>query len=336
MRVRLLVFGAAGLLALGMGGPSFAAYDPSLVVVTRNASAGSSASVVLSLGGGSYQQGDDTTGKITVYAPAGYAVKLDHPAGTAIGGLDVFILVGGVPAGAQFGTVKVDDPANHVANSCAPGTHDAVWILEFTFAGTRVRLPVYVDRVTASPESAYASARMLACIPPAQAGVTVKDAIFGLRGVFTNPSARGTYPWNAVFVPYTAGTATLNAPGAVQSTSSLRLPVTLNIKTSRRGGRLIVVACVREAGRPVSGAHIDVLRGSPFQKGFKAVAAASTNRGGCATTSIQPRRHVRRMFAIAQIRIRPASGCTPTLAPRCSGVSLGGVGPVVRVFRVRR
>jgi hypothetical protein len=327
--------GISVLCALAWTGSAFAAFDPSLIVMTRDAAPGRSASLALSLSGGTYARGEPTTGRVTVYAPSGYGVTLGHPAGTVLGALEVFVLVGGVPAGSQSGTVKAGDPAGYALDPCSPGRHDAVWILELAFAGRGVRLPVFVDRVTSGPEAAYASARMIACLPPPQAGVTVKDVVFGLRGVFSNPAARGTFAWNAVFVPYAAGTATLDPAGAVQNASSLRLPVTFAMKTRRHGSRLIVVACLREAGQPIRAARVSVYSGSPTRSGAKQLASARTNSRGCMTASVRPGRS-RSLFAAALIGIRPLPGCRPTLAPRCSQGSLGTVSPLVRTSRVRR
>ena len=337
MRVRLLVCIAAGVGALVVAGPALAAYDPSLVVFARSASPATSAPVVFALTSGTtYRVGDEATGKATLYAPRGYSVKLNHPAGTTLGTVDVFLLVGGAPAGAQFGTVKTDDPANHLANACAPGKHDAVWVLEVNFAGSRVRVPVYVDRVTTGPEAVYAAARMLVCLPPAQGGVTVKDVIFGLSSVFKNPTASRSYAWNAVFIPYSAGTAMLNPAGAVQSTSSLRLPVSFTVTAGRRRGRVLVRACVREAGRPVRSASVKIYTGLPSRRGVKQLAAVRTNRRGCASASLRSTKTGVPMFATATIGLRRATACSPTLAPRCSQASFGGVGPIAHAIKVRR
>lgn len=333
----MLLGGAAGVCALALAGPAVAAYDPSLVVFARSAAPAARAPVVFALTSGTtYRVGDEVTGKATLYAPRGYAAKLDHPVGTTLGTVEVFLLVGGTPAGAQFGTVKTDDPANHLGDACAPGRHDAVWILEVTFAGSRVRVPVYVDRIAAGPEALYASARMLVCLPPVQGGVTVKDVIFGLSGVFANPTAGGTYAWNAVFVPYAAGTAVLNPTGAVQSTSSLRLPVSFTVTAGGRGGRVLVRACVREAGLPVRGASVKIFSGFPSRRGVRQLAAVRTNRRGCASASLRSPKKGIPMFATATIGLRRGPACAPTLAPRCSRASFGGVGPVIRAIKVRR
>jgi hypothetical protein len=336
MRVRLLVCIAAGIGALVVAGPAVAAYNPTLVVLNRSASSGGTGPVLLSLSSREYRTGDEVTGRVTIYAPNGYSAKLDHAVGAALGTGNVFVLVGGAPAGNQGGTVKVEDPAKHVADSCAPGRHDAVWIFEFSFAGTTVRLPVYVDRVTQGPEAAYASARMLACIPPPQSGVSVLSVDFALRGVFTNPRARGTYAWNAVFIPYAFGMRALNPAGAVQSTSWVRLPLTVAVKTRSRGGLLFVMVCVRVTGQPVGGARVEILTGPPFKNGTRYLAGGPTSRRGCATLAVRPRRKPTRMFATAQTFVRAASGCSGTFAPRCSGASLAAVGPIAHAIKVRR
>jgi hypothetical protein len=98
-----------------------------------------------------------------------------------------------------------------------------------------------LDRVTSGPEAAYASVRMVMCfaspyVPPPQgapAGIAFGGKAFGVRDVFTNPSTPGTYPWNAVLVPYMPGTATLSTELSAQSTSYVRLPVALELTVKR-------------------------------------------------------------------------------------------------------
>lgn len=181
-----------------------------------------------------------------------------------------FIRVGPISTArlAVQGTVRADDPAHHTLNSCAPGAHEAVWVMELTLAGATHRLPIYVDR-TAGAEAAYASVKMRACFASpyvsAPHGVSLTYADLTVENVFTNPDQLGMYPWNGVFVPYAPGTASLNTALAAQSTAYIGLPGTFAVTAKRqRRGRAsfaAVTACLREAGQGISGITVNIYYG---------------------------------------------------------------------------
>jgi hypothetical protein len=216
--------------------------------------------------------------------------------------------------------------------------HEAVWILEFTGSGNQVRWPMYVDRVTTAPESAYASARIRVCLPSpyvpppqgAPAGASPIITAFSVRGVFTNPGTRGSYPWNGVFVPYTPGTATPHMANAAQSSSFVRLPIrlTMTAKRQRRGKRTfaVVTACVTEAGQGIRGIRVGIHGGATAAKAnnirARRLAGGATNARGCTTSRVRVRTKALFLRAIADVPARQASACQPTIVPRCSEPSI--------------
>jgi hypothetical protein len=332
--IRFLVTVVAGLVALAFAGTAFAAYNPSLLVAGTNHVTGGSGPLVIGVG---QDASDDATAAATVYSPPGYGVTLGQPAGTQLGTLSANVKVAALN-NARFdvtGTVKTDNPANYLTNPCSPGAHEAVWILEFNLLGATVRLPMYVDRVTAGPEAAFASAKMMVCfsspyVPPPQgapSGASVLIAAFSVRGVFTNPRPRGSYAWNGVFVPYTPGTATPNPANTAQSTSYVRLPVTLSVKAKRqkRGKRTFarVTSCLTEAGQPIRGVTVSILGGRTVARA-KRVARGLTNARGCMTTRVRVKTKTMFLYAFVDLQPRSAATCTPAtgLAPRCSRPSV--------------
>jgi hypothetical protein len=332
--IRFLVVVAAGVGALAFAGTGLAAYNPSLLLAGTNHSTGGSGPVVIGFG---QDASDDATAAATVYSPPGYGVTLNQPAGTELGTLSANVKVAALN-NARFdvtGTVKTDNPANYVSNPCSPGTHGAVWVLEFNLLGTTVRLPMYVDRVTAGPEAGYASAKMMICfptpyLPPPQGstqGTSVLIAAFAVRGVFTNPRTRGSHPWNGVFVPYTPGTATPNLANAAQSTSYIRLPVQLSIKAKRqkRGKRTfaLVTSCLSEGGQAVRGVTVSIRGGRTIARA-KRVAGGRTNARGCLTARVRVKTKTMVFYAFVDLQPRSAPNCTPAtgLAPRCSRPSV--------------
>jgi hypothetical protein len=353
---RLVVLTVVAAIALGFGSTAFAAYDPSLLVAGTSHALNGAGPVVIGVG---QNENDDATGVATIYSPRGYGVTLTQAAGSTLGSLSGTVKVGAL-GGARVdiqGTVRTDNPATHVSNACSPGLHEAIWILEFTLAGNQLRLPMYVDRVTAGPEAAFASARMRVCLgspyhpPPAgaQAGASLIVAAFSVRGVFTNPGTRGSYPWNAVFVPWTPGAATptLNTANAAQSTSITRLPVQLSLtaKRQRRGPRgkrrtfARVTACLTESGQAIRGVRVNILAGATARRARR-VAFGRTNSRGCVIRTIRVRTRALFIRASTSVPARDATagGCQPTIAARCTDVSIA---PALLLFsrntvRVRR
>lgn len=351
MRARLLLSAAVGIGALVFAGSAFGAYAPALLVAGTSHGLGSAGPMVIGL---AQAENDDATGVATFYAPRGYGVRLTQPSGALLGAVAGVFKVGG-PTGVRDdveGRVVVDNPANHAGNTCAPGLHEAVWMLELTFArdpANTIRVPVYVDRVTTGPEAAFAAARIQICLaspyvpPPAGApsGASLVVAAFSVGGVFSNPRTRGSHSWNGVFVPYTPGTATLNQANAAQSTSSVRLPVRLTVRAKRQrlGASTFAVAtaCLSESGQAVRGVRVNVLGGATAGLARRRLASGRTNARGCFTTRLRVR--TRRLFLRASLEIpaRTATGCRPTIVPRCTDSSIAPAFDVLsRTVSVRR
>ena len=329
--VRLILLLSACALALAFGGNALAAYNPSLLVAGTSHATGSGGPIVIGVG---QDQNDDATGVLNIYAPVGYGVSLTQSPGTRIGDLEAIVLVRAL-ANARVpiqGTVTTRDPGAYVSPTqfpCGQGVrHDAVWEIQASLAGSPLTIPIYVDRVTSGPEAQFASARMRICLaspyvaPPqgAPSGSSLIVAAFSVAGVFSNPSTRGSYPWNALFVPYTAGTATLNPVNAAQSTSYTRLPVQLAVTAKRlkKGKRTFarVTACLSEAGQAVRGIRLNILAGRTARRTTR-VAFGRTNSRGCLTRTIPARyrnTYVRASTSVPERDVTSAPGCTPGLS----------------------
>jgi hypothetical protein len=345
--VRIILLTSVCALALAFGGNALAAYNPSLLVAGTSHSTGSGGPMVI--GFGAQDQNDDATGVLNIYAPLGYGVTLTQAPGTSIGDLEGIVLVRAL-ANARVpiqGTVTARDPGaytNATQFPCGGGVrHEAVWVILTTLAGNPLEIPVYVDRVTAGPEAQFASARMRICLsspyvaPPqgAASGASLIVAAFSVSGVFSNPITRGTYPWNALFIPYQPGTATLAPTNAAQTTSYTRLPVQLavNAKKVRKGKRKYarVTACLSEAGQRVRGVRVNILAGRTARRTSR-VAFGRTNSRGCLTRTIRLRYRttfIRASTTVPERDVTSAPGCQPGLsaAPglppaRCTSATL--------------
>jgi hypothetical protein len=363
--IRFVLLSSVCALALAFGGNALAAYNPSLLVAGTSHALGSGGPVVIGVG---QDQNDDATGILNIYAPLGYGVTLTQAPGTRIGDLEAIVLVRAL-ANARVpiqGTVTARDPGaytNPQQFPCGQGVrHEAVWLIESTLAGNPLQIPIYVDRITTGAEAQFASARMRIClaspyIPPHQgaaAGASLIVAAFSVTGVFSNPNTRGTYPWNALFIPYAPGTGTLNPTNAAQSTSYTRLPVQLAVTAKRlkkRGKRprmARVTACLSEAGQPVRGVRVNILAGRTARRTGR-VAFGRTNARGCVTRTIRVRYRVtfiRASTSVPERDVTSSPGCTPPISPapgqlppaRCTSATLA---PALSLFsrnipRVRR
>ncbi|MFL5972908.1 MAG: hypothetical protein ACJ750_11030 [Gaiellaceae bacterium] len=348
--VRLILLTSVCAVALAFGGNALAAYNPSLLVAGTSHSTGSGGPIVMGVG---QDQNDDTTAVATIYSPLGYGVRLTQAPGTRIGDLEAIFRVGAL-GGARMtfeGTVTARDPGafvNATQFPCGEGVrHEAVWLIEGTLQSTSIQIPIFVDRVTSGVDAQFASAKMRICLPSEQASATRSTLIvaaFSVGGVFSNPNARGTYPWNALFVPYAPGTSTPVLANAVQSTSYTRLPVQLAVTAKKvgQGKRKYarVTTCLSEAGQAVRGVRMNILAG-PTARRTGRVAFGRTNSRGCLTRTIWLRYRttfIRASTTVPERDVTSTPGCTPRLAARCTSATLA---PALNLFsrstvRVRR
>ena len=341
--VRLILLASVCAVALSFGTNALAAYNPSLLTAGTSHGLGSRGPVVVGVGQG---QNDDATGVITLYSPTGYGVTLTQAPGTRLGDLDAIFRVGTTPVQIQ-GTVIARDPGaytNQLQFPCGDGIrHEAVWLIESTLNNTRLEIPMFVDR-TVGPEAQFSSAKMKVCFPSpyisppqgAPSGASLIVAAFSIQGVFRNPVRRGSYPWNAVFTPFSP-TGMLNPANAAQSTSYTRLPVALTVRATRvkRGQRTFarVTACLTEAGGGVRGVRVNILAGRTARPVGR-VGRPRTNSRGCATQLVRVRyrvTYIRAGTSLPDRDVTDSPGCTPVIPvapgvnPRCTSATLAPV-----------
>lgn len=345
-RSRLVLAACAGLAALAGSGPALAAYAPKFVVSHTPPSVTSSAttiSIVLT-------RDDDATARVLFYAPLGYQAALGQAAGTQIGTVQATVQALRISADAILplnGVVLTDDPAKYLANPCAPGPHAAVWILRLEAAGQTLAVPIYVDPITAGPEAAFASFRLVVClpsphIPPEQGGAAfgakLLTAILQLNQVYTAPTAAGRYVWPAIFTPYAAGSAVPNAPATVEARGIVGLPaqLTLNGRITSRAKRTIRLSgALTEAQTGIPGLTIEILIGS--QVSFRARTGATGNYS--LALRRKGKKKVKSAFrARARVPVRDvtSTGCAgPSLAPGgCISATAGAFTILSRIVRI--
>src|SRR5436305_4534802 len=133
---------AAGVVvALAFAGSALAAFTPRLAV-SQNVVAGGAHPTTIHV---AVAQTDDPTAVVQIYVPTGYSIEASAT-GTNLGAASGTVFARDVGLTLPLeGTVVADDPANHTADPCAPGSHFAVWILNLSIAGNVIAVPIYVD-----------------------------------------------------------------------------------------------------------------------------------------------------------------------------------------------
>ena len=317
--IRLAIAAGAVVSALAFSGSALAAYAPSLSVTSQRNAPGKPTAILL---GHIQTAADDATAKDTIYAPLGYGVNLSQAAGTKIGDVSArLILRGGGNAEVDVeGQVIADSPANYppATNQCTPGqSHQAVWKLNITVAGTPLTVPIYVDPVTAGPEATFASAKIQLCLAGpigTPAGAQLLFAFFDVNGVFTNPSNTTDRVWHALFTPYVAGSPNPNPGGTTEGQALVPGRVALSVKSkSFKGGRVTLSGRLLIDGQPYRGAVIELYVGN------KKVGQARTNGQGRFT--IKKRIKKRTRYIVQTLEL--ADLALPCPPPGIPGVQQG-------------
>ena len=341
---RLALLAAMGVLALVFAASAFASYSPRLTVLETSYRPTAQPAVGLLVKQG---RTDDPTAKITIYSALGSTVTLTQAPGTTIGAVAAHVIALDLtgPNGKPIpltGTVTVDSPAKYITNPCAPGLHQAVWLLNAGVAGQTLSIPVYVDR-TAGAEQAIASAKIQVCFGPpdvpqgtpgrAPLGAKLVDAVFVVGGVFTNPASLGMYPWRSLWTPYTPGTGRPNAVGTVEEDGVVPIPysLTLHKLKARRGFRL--GGTLSMAGRALARARVAI-----YKVGTNVDTLFGTTRTNKKGRFVFARRHLKRTSVFYAERGPVATSCaTPSLGVPCQSAVISPIDSRnVKVRRTRR
>lgn len=296
--IRLALITGVAVVSLAFTSSAWASYSPSLTVTASSNKPGAATSLLL---GHIQTEADDPTAKDTIYVPLGYGVNLSQPVGTKIGDISGDLILrdsGGahVELKASENHMVVDNPSNYTAQSLqctgAP-SHEAVWRMDLTIAGSTLHVLVYVDHVTAAPENTFAAAKIQLCLAGpvgTPLGAQLLFAFFDVNGVFSNPANTSDHVWNGIFTPYTAGTPTPNPSGTTESQAVIPGRVSLTMKTkSLKHGRVIVSGRLIVDGQAFGGGLVELYRpGSD-----KRIGKARTNGKGSYTIRIKIKKKTR-------------------------------------------
>jgi hypothetical protein len=266
---------------------------------------------------------DPQPAKITIYIPTGYTLNTSQPAGTVIGRTEGEVTanqLGGIPVPLS-GDVVVDDPAKHVADACAPGTHQAVWDLQLSVVGQTIHVPVYIDATTGA-ETALGVAKGQLCLSRGDTptGTPLHFATFTVNNVFTPPTASAR--WVSLWTPYAAG-GVVNPAGTIEARSIVGPgTVTLSARvTSKKKKQVTVSGSVTQSGLPVSGQVSILINGRA-----KASATAKANGRYSKKVKGTGKRATFQARVTVEARDITSTGCvSPTQAGvQCVSATAGG------------
>jgi hypothetical protein len=272
---------------------------------------------------------DDPVASLTFYVPPIYLSQLAaHAEGERLGTVTAKASAGGSTldlAGTitqALATTNVTVAGSQVqvgtaATTCTgTATHGDYWVLNLASSGQTLTLPVYVDPILpGKPMSDFAGQSMTICLP---AGTKLVEAVLRLDAMFTAPP--GWNVWRMLATPYTAGAGTANTAGSVEAESQDRTPqeVSAVARLAPRTGGVAVSGQVKQGGKGVAGATVQVLAGK------KVVATTKTTAGGLFRT--QAPAAVRSVVVTASLPTRDLPAClTRAFAPLpCVHSTIGG------------
>src|SRR5581483_5457413 len=198
-----------------------------------------------------------------------------------------------------------------VADACAPGTHQAVWVADTTIGNQPVPLTFYVDPAPAA--AADRAAYLLdACFDSADSGGRQLASLqLDLRGVLTTPRASGKYLWRVLLTPFAAD-GTPAAEPAAEAQALLPLPYRLTVRARYdRVHRRVTFSGAAVAGRGADAdTPVQVLVVTP--KGFKPFGTTHTDVRGRFTLSKRLLKTTRFALLAGEAAF---SDCEATLGP---------------------
>jgi hypothetical protein len=263
--------------------------------------------------------------RLTVYVPQGYAFDLTRPVGTEIGyALASAPDTAGGFGGFSEGTLVSDDPARYVgdagAQSCAPGTHAAVWRTTLSVAGRSLELPMFLD--PAGPDDPAGSAFVLrACPiwPSTEVGVAHRAAdllVLSIEEGVTVPTAPGRYLWSAVVTPTGPLSVTPEPSRAFEVRAIVPLPrvLTLRAKHDPKAKTVLLSGRITSQGAPEAGVPVEfnAFDDDPDSLLSSSFGPVLTNANG----EFQVRRRVERSTQFtASVKDQPRACSGPTSAP---------------------
>jgi hypothetical protein len=346
--LRALTLAAVAGTALALTGSAFAAFTTPRLSVNKP----TAGSVTI---GYTQARDDDALFRLQIYVPLGYTPALTAAPGSTIGAVAATVQANAISADAVVplnGSIRVDSPTaathNEPADLACRGSAapiNAVWVLVLASPTGPLEVPVYVTAITAAPESAFASAKLVLCLPSpyipqsaggAALGAKVFNAQLTIPGQLTAPTAAGTYVWRAIATPWTVSTPTPNVAGTAELQALDRIPAGSLSGTARVARKRVTVAGrLTSGGAGVANAAVRIFRGT------RVVATVRTNAAGAYSYRsgvLKKGRYTFRARAVVPQRDLGTAGCVTAVSPApCLGATTSGftANSPTRAVRIR-
>jgi hypothetical protein len=230
------------------------------------------------------------TAKAVFLAPPGVSIRLDSAPGTVLGRMSAKAQIGrklvNFAAGEQ--RVVAADPARYVKNRCAPGRHDAVWLLRSTGTNRNVAitLPLYVDEIVPSPANGASVYRLQLCFGSANERRRIPGwpahAIFRLMNLHLDPgvlseqpSTPAAYVWHGLFTPFRTN-GSPNATATVEGRATQLLPIvwTLNGGYDAAAHAARLSGTLTQGTEPIGALQFVIWSGTSLKADFPGIANA--------------------------------------------------------------
>jgi hypothetical protein len=265
--------------------------------------------------------------KVVLYLPAGYGGILGRAPGTDVGAS----IAWDPNFDYVLGSLTAADPAQYATNTCASGTHQAVWLFRPEIEpGPLPEIPILID-ATSGADTALGAYKAQFCLPPSSSGsMKVHELDLHLLKL-TNPATRGAYTWRAFVTPYKN-----NAPddlGTYELRGTIPMPtvLTLHGRYDRRHKRALLLGRMTAAGYDVRGTYVDLYakRGDNF---YYAATAKITRKG---TYSLKRRIKKTTRFRMLTATYDDCAPGSPAPAGCISDALANILSPVVKVVPKR-
>ncbi|HEX6490973.1 MAG TPA: hypothetical protein VF002_06330 [Gaiellaceae bacterium] len=324
-----------------------ASYQPSMGIFQATYRPGGAGAVTIVV---AQEKADDPTAKIIIYVGLGYTTTLGQAPGTTIGSVVAHVepldlTTNSVPL---TGPLKTDNPASYVSNLCAPGLHEAVWVLNAALPGQPANpIPVYVDH-TAGAEAALGSAKLQICFAPpdvpmgtpgrAPKGAKFLDAAFTISGVFKNRATAGEELWRSLFTPFTPKTGAPDAAATTEAQGIVPMPYSISARRRpARSGFFRLAGKLNLAGAAPGGISLTLYAGVKKKSGlaFSPVSVTNTRRHGL--YAFTRRLPAKTTYFFVERGPTSRACATPTIVASCTtAITSNAISAVIKIAPAKR
>ena len=266
---------ATGLLALvalllvGLGGASAA-------TTSRTALAsGEGAWLVVDPLGGEYPEldlslsfGDGAPpARLVLYAPSGFALYPERPAGSPIGQAEAFAADGSFGIGDAAllaGPIAAAENRPDAAPGCGGADRLALWELRLSLLGQPLDMPIAVSRPGpgAPPDAALQLELCLPTLPAANGALLPINLLRISLDELEAPAARGSYLWHAFVTPVAPDKHSPLPEKTYELRALLPLPhlLTLHGRYESRSRKALLHGRLTGAGQAQAGVRVEFIR----------------------------------------------------------------------------